>query len=161
MKPVQINVLDSRTGWREGPVGKVLAAELTKRFPRSVTIQVDDQTTPAEYELVRKLAGLADALVVNGFVRVASYKGSIHLNDAQTKLLRDLSATKKPLTFTAFGSPYVLMHVPELPAYAVTYDIGQASELAAIKALTGEIPYRGKLPIGMPGFYPMGHGLGQ
>lgn len=159
LRVVQINVLDTRTGWREGPVGKVLAAELAKRFPRSVTVHVDDQTTPAEYELVRKLAGLADALVVNGFVRVASYKGSINLNDAQTKLLRDLSASKKPLAFTAFGSPYVLMHVPELPAYAVTYDIGQASELAAIKALTGEIPYRGRLPIEIPGFYPLGHGL--
>ena len=51
------------------------------------------------------------------------------------------------------------MHVPELPSYAVTYDIGQASELATIKALTGEIPYRGMLPVNMPGLYTMGHGL--
>jgi beta-N-acetylhexosaminidase len=149
LRVVQINMLDTRTGWREGPVGRILSAELAKRFPRAVTIQIDDLTTPAEYELVRKLAGLADALVVNGFVRVASYKGSINLNEAQTRLLRDLSASKKPLVFTAFGSPYVLMHVPELPSYAVTYDIGTASELAAIKALTGEIPYSGKLPINL------------
>ncbi|HUP46227.1 MAG TPA: glycoside hydrolase family 3 N-terminal domain-containing protein [Thermoanaerobaculia bacterium] len=156
---VQINLLDTRSGWREGPVGRILTAELRKRFPRATTVQIDDQSTPAEYDLVRKLASVADAVVVNGFVRVASYKGSIALNETQIALLRDLSTTEKPFVFHSFGSPFVLMHVPELPSYVVTYDISGTAELAAIKALTGEIPYRGRLPVNMPGLYPIGHGL--
>ncbi|HVR41816.1 MAG TPA: glycoside hydrolase family 3 protein [Thermoanaerobaculia bacterium] len=158
LRVVQIHVLDTRAGWREGPVGRILAAELPKRFPRAVTVQVDDQTTPAEYDLVRKLAGIADALVVNGFVRVASYKGSIDLNADQIELLRDLVALDTPLVFTAFGSPYVLTRLGELPAYAVTYDISGTAERAAIRAITGEIPYRGRLPINLAG-HPIGHGL--
>jgi beta-N-acetylhexosaminidase len=159
LRVVQINILDTRNGWREGPVGRVLTAELAKRFPRAATVQIDDLTTAAEYNLVRKLADMADAIVVNGFIRVASYKGSIRLNDQQLQLLRDLGKQEKPFVFTAFGSPYVLAHVPELPSYAVTYDISGTAELAAIKALTGEIPYRGHLPINLPGLYPIGHGL--
>ncbi|MGZ8868598.1 MAG: glycoside hydrolase family 3 protein, partial [Thermoanaerobaculia bacterium] len=69
---LQINVLDTRSGWREGPVGRVLTSELEKRFPLATTVQIDDQSTDAEYALVRKMAAVADAIVVNAFVRVAS-----------------------------------------------------------------------------------------
>lgn len=159
LRVVQINLLDSRTGWREGVPGRVMTAELPKRFPRAVTVQVDDQSTAAELDLVRKLAQLADALVVNGYIRIAAYKGSIDLKEAQTSLLRDLIALKKPMVYTSFGSPYVLTHVADLPSYVVAYDTSQTAELAAVRALTGEIDYRGKLPISLPGLYPIGHGL--
>src|SRR5207244_6909250 len=99
---VQINILDSRTGWREGAVGRVVTAEMAKRFPRSVTVQVDDQSTPAEFDDVRKLAQLADTIVVNGYIRVAAYKGSIDLTPAELLLLHDLAASKKPFVFTVF-----------------------------------------------------------
>ena len=158
-RAVQINVVDTREGWREGAVGRVLTTELVKRFPRAVTVQIDDQSTSTEYDLVRKLAQVSDVLIVNGFVRVASYKGSIALDDKQVALLRDLGAMKKPFVFTSFGSPFVLTHVKELPSYAVTYDISPTAELAAIKAITGEIPYRGRLPVNLPGLYETGHGL--
>ena len=159
LRVVQINVVDTRGGWREGAPGRTVTAELVKRFPRAVTVQVDDQTTAAELELVRKLASVADALVVNGFIRVAAYKGSIHLAPAQMTLLRDLSAMKKPFVFTVFGSPYVLTHMPDLPSYVVAYDTYPGAELAAIRAITGEIPFQGKLPISLPGLHPIGHGL--
>ncbi len=158
LRVVQINLLDNRTGWREGPVGRILEAELPKRFPRGVTVQVDDETTASEYALVRKLAGMADAILVNGFVRVASYKGSIDLDQQQMGLLRELIALKKPLVYTSFGSPFVLTHLEELPAYAVTYDISSTAEMAAIRAIAGEIPYSGRLPINLAG-YKIGHGL--
>ena len=156
---VQINILDSRGGWREGVPARVMTAELPKRFPGAVTVQIDDQSTPAEYAMVRRLAGLADALVVNGFARVASYRGSIDFNREQTRLIRDLAAMEKPLVYTAFGNPYILMHVPELPSYIVTYDISPVSEEAAVKAISGEIAFNGRLPIALPGLYPIGHGI--
>ncbi len=159
LRLVQINLLDSRTGWREGVPGKVMTAEVPKRFPRAVTVQVDDQSTTAELDLVRKLAQLADAVIVNGYIRVAAYKGSIDLTAAQTWLLRDLIAMKKPMIYNSFGSPYVLTHVAALPSYIVAYDTSATAELAAVRAMTGEIEYRGKLPISLPGLYPIGHSL--
>jgi len=159
LRVVQINVVDSRNGWREGPVGRIVAAELPKRFPRAVTVQVDDQSTPNELDLVRKLAQTGDALVVNGFIRVAAYKGSIDLTAAEIALLKDLVAMNKPFVFTVFGSPYVLTHIPELPSYIVTYDTSPLAEMAAVRAITGEIPFLGKLPISLPGLYPIGHGV--
>lgn len=158
LRVLQINILDTRSGWREGPVGRVVATELAKRFPRAATVHVDDQTPPAEIDLVRKLASMADALIVNGFVRVASYKGSIDLGARQTALLREILAMKKPLVFTAFGNPYQLRAIPDLPAYAVTYDTSPAAERATIRAITGEIAFEGRLPVRI-GEYPIGHGI--
>jgi beta-N-acetylhexosaminidase len=159
LRVVQIILLDTRTGWREGPVGGTLNAEMQKRFPRGVTVQIDDQSLPSEIDMVRKLAQLADVLVINGFIRVAAYKGSINLTAAEISLLQDLSRMQKPLVFTAFGSPYVLSHIPDVPSYIVTYDISPTAEVAAIRAITGEIEFRGKLPVCLPGLYPVGYGL--
>ena len=159
LRVVQINIVDTRNGWREGVPGRVVAAELPKRFPRAVTVQADDQSTATELDLIRKLAQTGDALVVNGFIRVAAYKGSIDLTPSEMALLRDLAGMKKPFVFTVFGSPYVLTHIPELPSYIVTYDTSPLAEMAAIRAITGEMEFKGKLPISLPGLYPIGHGL--
>jgi beta-N-acetylhexosaminidase len=109
--------------------------------------------------MARQMTDLVDAVVVTAFIRVAAYKGSIDLTPAQISFLRDLSAKKKPFIFAEFGSPYVLLHIPELPSYIVTYDTNPGSELSAIKAITGEIPFQGKLPVSLPGLYPVGQGL--
>ncbi len=160
---VQINMLDTRSGWQrrpwEKPVGEVAATELAKRFPRAVTVRIDDESTPNEYDMVRKLAQLADAIVVNGFVRVAAYKGSIGLAKREVDLLKDLAAMKKPFVFSVFGSPYVLTHVPDIPSYILTYDTTPMAETAMVRAITGEIPFQGKLPVDLPGLYPVGYGL--
>jgi beta-N-acetylhexosaminidase len=156
---LHINLLDSRTGWREGMVGGVVTAELPRRFPKTSTVQLDDQSTTSEYAMTRRMAGMVDAVVVTAFIRVAAYKGSIDLNAQQLTLLRELSAMNKPFAFVLFGSPYLLHHVPVLPSYMLTFDIHPAAELAAVKALTGEMPIQGKLPISLPGLYPIGHGL--
>jgi beta-N-acetylhexosaminidase len=156
---LHINLLDSRFGWREGQVGRVAAAEMAKRFPKTITIQLDDGSTRNEFDMARQMTDLVDAVVVTAFIRVAAYKGSIDLTAEQLRFLRDLSAKKKPFVFALFGSPYVLQHIPELPSYILTYDTNPGSELSAIKAITGEIPFKGKLPISLPGLYPVGHGL--
>lgn len=158
---VQINVLDTRAGWREGVVGRVNSAELAKRFPRAVTVQVDDQSTPAELDDVRKLVQLADVVVVNGYIRVAAFKGSIALTNDEMNLIREIASSRKPFVFVSYGSPFVLTHLPELPSYVVTYDITPAAEMAATRAIVGEIPFRGHLPVSLPGLFPVGHGLTQ
>ncbi|HSP35766.1 MAG TPA: glycoside hydrolase family 3 N-terminal domain-containing protein, partial [Thermoanaerobaculia bacterium] len=147
---LQITLLDSRAGWREGPVGIVSKTEIAKRFPNTMSIQLDDGSSRNEYDMARQLAGLVDTVVVDAFIRVAAYKGSIDLTSQQLAFLRDLSAMQKPFVFALFGSPYVLQHIPELPSYILTYDTNPGSELSAVKAISGEIPFNGKLPVSLP-----------
>ncbi|HET7710740.1 MAG TPA: glycoside hydrolase family 3 protein, partial [Thermoanaerobaculia bacterium] len=156
---LHINLLDTRSGWREGAVGRVLTTEVPKRAPKTTSVQLDDVSTRNEYDLVRRLVETADAVLLTAFIRVAPYKGSIDLNREQLSFLRDLSAMKKPFVFVLFGSPYLLHHLPELPSYLLTYDFNPGAERAVVRAVFGEIPVKGKLPVSLPGLYPIGHGL--
>ena len=79
------------------------------------------------------------------------------------RLLQDLARASarrgQPMVTVFFGNPYVPLSVPELPAMLETYDFSDYAELSAVRAMAGEIPIGGKLPIAFPGLFPLGHGL--
>jgi beta-N-acetylhexosaminidase len=160
-----INILDSREGWTEGWPGESFERAFKRRHENTVVVEVDDQTTKQTFEVLTKLAAASDMVVANGFIRVAAYRGTIELTEWQLELLRELSALEKPFVFALYGSPYLLSFVPELPTYILTYEYYPEAERAAVRAILGEIPFRGRLPISLPagddapGPYPIGHGL--
>jgi len=152
-----ITMVDNSEGWRDGVPGRAFFAALVKRHPNSINVYVTDKTAPAEFELIRKLAAFSDAVIVNGFIRVSSFKGSIDMSDGEINLLKQLSTIEKPFAFVLYGSPYLLSFVPELPSYILAYEYYPAAEEAALKAVLGEIEFRGRLPVELPGFYRIGH----
>ena len=156
-KALFITMVDNSEGWRDGVPGRAFYAELVKRHPNSINVYLTDKTSPAELELVRKLASFSDAVIVNAFIRVASFKGSIDMSEGEINLLKQLSGVEKPFAFVLYGSPYLLAFVPELPTYILAYEYYPAAEEAALKAVLGEIDFKGKLPVELPGFYPIGH----
>ena len=156
-----ITIVDNSEGWRDGVPGSAFLAGLTKRHPNTNSVYVSEKTSPAEFELIKKLAGFADSVIVNGFIRVSSFKGSIDMSEGEINLLKHLSSVEKPFAFVLYGSPYLLSFVPELPTYILAYEYYPASEEAALKAVLGEIEFKGKLPIELPGFYPIGHSVAK
>jgi hypothetical protein len=60
---------------------------------------------------------------------------------------------------TFFGNPYVAAAIPELPAVLLTYDFYDMAEASAVRAIAGEAAIGGKLPIALPGYFALGHGL--
>jgi beta-N-acetylhexosaminidase len=82
------------------------------------------------------------------------------LSEAQVGLLERLAGeATRPLVVVAFGSPYVGDVAPRVPALLLAYEWTDAPEAAAARALCGEAPIGGKLPITIPGLFPAGHGL--
>lgn len=163
LKPEQkvlfITLVDNHEGWHDGVPGRVFLQGLMKRHANTTNVYVSDKTSPDEFELLKKLAGFSDVVIVNGFIRIAAYKGSIDLSEGEVNLLKTFSAMDKPFVFVLYGSPYMLSFVPELPSYILTYEYYPAAEEAALKAVLGEIEFKGRLPIELPGLYPIGHGL--
>ena len=49
--------------------------------------------------------------------------------------------------------------IPELPAVLLTYDFYDMAEAAAVRAIAGEAAIGGRLPIALPGYFPIGHGI--
>jgi beta-N-acetylhexosaminidase len=160
-KVLFLTIVDNSEGWRDGVPGRAFLAGLTKRHPNTTSVYISEKTSPAEFELINKLAALADAVIVNGFIRVSSFKGSIDMSEGEINLLKRLSSIEKPFAFVLYGSPYLLAFVPELPTYILAYEYYPAAEEAALKAVLGEIEFKGKLPIELPGFYPIGHAVAK
>jgi beta-N-acetylhexosaminidase len=57
------------------------------------------------------------------------------------------------------GNPYLASDFPKIENYMCTFSNATVSEVAAIKALFGEIPIRGHLPVSIPSVAQRGAGL--
>ncbi len=158
-----LSVLDYPSGWRIAAPSRTVIPELRQRWPSVTAIELSDRSTPSEIDLVRATAPRYDAIVVSVFVRASSGSGRMDLAPALTKLLSDLARvtanTPKPFVTMFFGNPYVPMFLPDLPAVLLTYDFYDLAEASAVRALAGDVPIRGRLPISLPGMYEAGFGL--
>ena len=156
-----LSVLDYPNGWRIATPSRTYIPELRRRYPGTTSIEVSDRTTPAELDLIRASATKYDAIVISVFVRASSGSGRMDLAAPVTKLLSDIAkgAGSKPVVTTFFGNPYAAMYLADLPAMLVTYDLYDGAEAAAVRALVGEAPITGRLPITMPGMYEAGTGI--
>ncbi len=158
-----LSILDYPSGWRIAAPSRAVIPALKARWPNTESVEISDRSTPSELDLVRAMADHYDAIVAGIFVRASSGSGRLDLAPPVVKLLQDLSRTSErdaqPLVAMFFGNPYTPMFVPEIPAMLLTYDFSDYAEVSAVKALAGEIAIGGKLPISLPGLFPLGHGL--
>lgn len=141
--------------------GRTFQAELQRLHKNTTSLWMAAASHKSLAKEIKRAAKKADALLVSAFIRVGAYKGSIDLSKEQLKLLKDLAkrGRKKPFVLTLYGSPYLLSFVPQLPTLILAYEDHPAAEKTALKAVLGDIRFQGKLPISLPGFYPIGHGL--
>ena len=73
------------------------------------------------------------------------------------QMVLDMAPAKTMLL--AFGSPYIATNYPRLENYVCAYSDVPMMETAVVRALFGEIPFQGRLPITIPGFAERGTGI--
>jgi beta-N-acetylhexosaminidase len=160
-----LSVLDYPTGWRIAAPSRTFIPALQAHWPNVTAIELSDRTTPSELELVRAMAARFDAIVVSTFVRTASFSGRMDLAAPVVRLLQDLARTTQqtstPFVTVMFGNPYTALFLRELPAVLLTYDFYDLAEESAVRALTGQAPITGRLPIALPELFPVGHGISR
>jgi beta-N-acetylhexosaminidase len=90
---------------------------------------------------------------------VAAYRGTTALAGGYPALLTALVDSGRPVILAALGNPYLIRSFPGAGAYLTTYSTVAPSEVAAVKALFGEIPIQGRLPVTIPGIANYGDGI--
>jgi beta-N-acetylhexosaminidase len=73
--------------------------------------------------------------------------------------MESILALGKPVALIALGNPYLLRNFPHVAAYLATFSTVAPSEIAAVKALWGEIGIQGHLPVSIPSLARLGDGL--
>ena len=139
--------------------GRQFIREIEKRCPETESFYADADTGLESLELARQKASEAEIIIVGLFSTLRAGKGSVGLESKHINLVKDLASLHKPLIVISFGSPYFLRHFPEVPVYLCAYRNAPQAQTAAIQAIFGEIDIEGKLPVSIPGLFPMGHGL--
>lgn len=139
--------------------GQAFALEVRKRSVMANVAVLDAAMPEADLQAATQKAAQANRFVIAAFAPVAAYRGSVTLGRGFAQLIDDLVATKKPVALVAMGNPYLLRNFPDVAAYMTTYSTVQPAEISAVKALFGEIPIGGKLPVTIPGFARYGDGI--
>jgi len=87
---------------------------------------------------------------------------SVSLDEQSAALLHKILAAAGAKTVVlAMGNPYVASDFPEVQTYLCTFSNATISELSAVKALFGEIPIAGHLPVNIPEIAERGAGISR
>jgi beta-N-acetylhexosaminidase len=149
--------------------GRQLQRELRARIPDARIIFVDPRIAAgSSAEIQSALASAENVLAAIYLIpvpgRAVRKEGSTAVNtisvpDSTAALLQLILEAKREKTVVmSFGSPYFLADFPQIENYVCAYSNAITSETGAVRALFGEIPFHGRLPVTIPGMAQRGAG---
>jgi beta-N-acetylhexosaminidase len=138
--------------------GLAITQELRQRSATKI-VALDPTLPDSELDAAAQNAASCDQIVVMAFASVAAYRDNLALPGGFPKLIENLIATGHPVTLVSLGSPYLVRSFPKVSAYMTTYSPVATAEVAAVKALFGEIDIGGHLPVTIPGIAELGFGI--
>jgi beta-N-acetylhexosaminidase len=123
------------------------------------SFRVDPQTPPETYARIRALADSADVVVVSAYVQPREHAGTVGARGGFPQFVESLSTGDGRVVAVSFGSPYVIGFYPSAPAYLLAWGGAEVSQRAAARALAGQAPITGRLPVSIPPLFRRGEGL--
>ncbi len=120
---------------------------------------IDALSTDRDIEAALAGAAAADQVLLSLFVRFQSGKGSIAMPPAGAAVVSRLLAGTARVVVAVFGSPYVLREMPSARTALIAWGSQSDEQTAAARALFGEAPITGRLPVSIPGIAARGAGI--
>jgi len=139
--------------------GRRLGDEVRKRNPKTQYMLLDPTAEEAVIADVLQKTSVCDSVAVAAFVTVGAYRGNVALPGGLQDLVSKLVSSKPPVILISLGNPYLLKAFPQAAAYLATFNPSPVSETAVVRALFGETPVTGRMPVSIPGFAKIGDGI--
>src|ERR1039458_6162485 len=142
--------------------GRAFGREFRARIPDARVIYVDPRMAAGMSDEVLKAVDEAQTVVAAVYVIPTAGKvgNSVGMADETGTLLQQvLDHAAEKTAIVAMGNPYLASDFPKIENYMCTFSNATVSEVGAIKALFGEIPIRGHLPVTIPNVAQRGAGL--
>ena len=146
---------------RSSNAGTRMIDSYRKFAPKSQISIVDASMNAAALQATAGDTSKCSAIVVAAFATVAANRGSVGLNGELTPFIAKLTEGSAPVAIVAMGNPYLLSAFPKTAAYLATFSSTPPSESSAVKALFGEIPVTGHMPVTIPAYAKYGEGIQQ
>ena len=141
--------------------GVVLAREVRARIPAATVVYVDPAVALAKSDDVLRNVDQARTVIVAVYIvpsaarsmsigRISKHPAS--LQDSTSSLLEKILARARERTVVlAMGSPYLTDDFPTIQTYLCAFSNASVSEISATRALFGEIPIHGHMPVNLSG----------
>src|SRR6202171_6185631 len=130
--------------------GEDLERELRSRFDSVTTLRADTRFVNAN-SLKLPPPESYDVAILALFVRVSDRKGNVDVPAEQAALAEQIYKTGKPVITVGFGSPYLIERFPQAETWLAAFGISDVAQISVARALFGQIPVRGHLPVTVPG----------
>jgi len=149
--------------------GHMLEHQILARVPDAKIIYVDARSAKGMKTVVLDAVEAAEHVIAAVYViptagkavaGAGGPKNSVSMDDATGSVLSAILENAANRTVVlAMGNPYVVQSFPAIENYVCAFSNMSVSETAAVKAVFGEIPIRGHLPVTIPGVASRGEGL--
>jgi beta-N-acetylhexosaminidase len=127
-------------------------APALRRYGRRVdSFVVAHAPSPVDIALLKEATATYDLLVVG--------TASAHLCPEQGAMVRELLTLAVPVVTVALRTPYDLLAYPQADTHACTYSLQPCAMEALAATLWGQASFQGRLPVTIPGLYPLRHGM--
>jgi beta-N-acetylhexosaminidase len=139
--------------------GRAFAQQIRARVPDASIIWVDPSNADFSSQAVLNTADNAEK-VIAAVYEVPSAGRTLNVRSGPAALLKSVMARAGNKTvLVAMGNPYIATDYPQASALLCTFSNAEVSEISAVKALFGEIPVRGRLPVSIPQVAERGAGI--
>ncbi len=142
--------------------GRAFGREFRTRIPDARVFYVDPRMAAGMSDEILKAVDEAQTVVAAVYVIPTAGKvgNSMGMADATGTLLQQLlDHAAEKTAIVALGNPYLASDFPKIENYMCTFSNASVSEVGAVKALFGEIPIRGHLPVTIPNVAQRGAGI--
>lgn len=144
---------------RYGQQGRKLMDEIRRRSPKMKVTLLDPAMSKTDLDQVVQSTSACGAVVIAAYATVGAYRGNVALPGDYTGLVNTLLFGTVPVTLISLGNPYLVRSFANVKAYVATFSPTTTSETAAVKAMFGEIPIAGHLPVTIPETAKYGDGI--
>ena len=139
--------------------GRHFNSRVRETYRRLRTAYLQSDSDDSEYGRLLARASRSDLVIVSAYVAAARTDGEPNLPEPLSDFVETLAERRVPHIVISFGNPYLLSEVSEAQAYMLAWSASEVSQIAAARALFGEIPIRGRTPTGLPSLFDIGDGI--
>ncbi|MEO8513543.1 MAG: glycoside hydrolase family 3 N-terminal domain-containing protein [Ignavibacteria bacterium] len=120
-------------------------------------------STTMDAELSGDLSSLSgyDNIIIAVYAKVRYGTGKISISPGNVDLVNRVNALNKNLAIVSLGNPYLLKEFPSASSYICAYGDSDFSIKASFKAITGQVKFKGKLPVSINENYKFGTGINK
>jgi len=156
-QPLRV-LLIALSGDRDSCPAETLAPEIQARVDALTVLRADTHFSSVKM-LKLPPPDSYDVAIAALFVRVADRKGHVGFPGDQRAFVNELLSRGKPAILAAFGSPYLVECFPNAKTWLAAFSANSVAQTAVARALFGQIPIGGRIPVTVPGVVERGAGL--